>query len=115
MFKEILPKIKDSWSRASSLFESPVIVSDQRIKHHITNNFNLMGKIVRNRETKSSVILPFKQKLDSLLDLTKCRCKIQNCEEMGCKGCVKKAHVLCDCSIEVKIPALEAFFIRNKI
>ena len=103
MFKEILPKIKDSWSRASSLFESPVIVSDQRIKRHITNNF------------KSSVIVPFKQKLDSLLDLTKCRCTIQNCEEMGGKGCVKKAHVLCDCSIEVKIPALEAFFIRNKI
>ena len=53
--------------------------------------------------------------MDKLLDLTRCRCTILTCKEVQgkkCDGCDTGAHIKCSCSLEMKLPKLELFFIK---
>ena len=45
-----------------------------------------------------------------------CKCKIKSCEEFSChdKQCSTKAHILCTCPREKKIPIIELEFILKE-
>jgi hypothetical protein len=59
----------------------------------------------------------FLKKLDSLFEVTVCRCLIQSCEEVGCvDDCELEAHIICSClPLENKIPKTELkFFLAQR-
>ena len=56
----------------------------------------------------------FIKKLDKLFDLAKCRCRIFECSEQSCSGCEYKAHVVCTCSKNEKLPLMELQFMLSQ-
>ena len=112
-FQEVLPNLRSTWEKASSLFVPPVVISDPRICLQIFKSYKLMQDIVYRRVTKKAVVNAFKRKLDMLYDITRCKCKILTCAEKDCAGCTDTAHIHCICPEELKLPTKELFFIRH--
>ena len=55
----------------------------------------------------------FTEKLDKLVDILNCKCKIFLCSEFHCEeDCVAQAHIQCTCKKEQKIPVLDLAFIK---
>ena len=79
-----------------------------------------IGLIARGKAKKVDKEV-WEPKLDRLLDLTVCQCKIVLCDNPS-KGCVKgtnecMGHITCDCPKELKLPVLELkwlFYQREK-
>ena len=56
----------------------------------------------------------FIKRLDKLFDLAKCKCRIYECAEQSCSGCEYKAHEVCNCPRDEKIPLMELQFMLSQ-
>ena len=88
----------------------PFSVTDKFIKKLVKlwkdTNDVAWGRVKQKK--KDSVI----NSLDTLMDISKCRCALQSCEEVSCQGnCKGGAHIVCHCAQEMKLPKLELGFI----
>ena len=130
LVKAILIEIKERWQRANFKFKCPVIVQDQGILDKLAALWDKAYKISCHKVTIQKDITKFEDQLDRLLDITKCRCPLYDCEddevvctgchcqEDGCTGCPKNVpdlppcHIVCTCLANSKMPLLELSFIR---
>ena len=128
------------WKRANVEFKPPVTISDIAIQMKLKLAWETAKKIALKKITKKVQIETFASKLDKLVDITWCRCKITSCEVLDCLKSCKKcspcgrcgdckkcmdciecsqgAHIDCTCVKELKLPLLELKFLdtqRQKI
>jgi hypothetical protein len=128
--KAILIEIKQRWQRANFKFQPPVIVQDKVVLDKLTAMWDKAYKISCKKVTSQPDISRLETQLDKLLDMTKCRCPMFDCDadevkctgchcqEEGCTGCPKyvsqlpPCHVVCTCLAKQRIPLMELPFIR---
>ena len=112
LVKDIIPGILLQWKKANSQIINPVINSERRIKCKVKDLWLLAVK-VSNCNVSSPIRNIFMEKLDKLFDLFTCNRKILFCLENNCEeNCDRKAHIVCTCKKEKKIPLLELYFVR---
>lgn len=114
--KDIYPKLLEIWERANSSFVAPVLNSRVTILQKIQGSWEQTKNISLGRGNLY-VKEAFTSKLDHLLDILNCKCKIFLCSEFGCPAdadCKKEAHINCTCPKDMKIPVKELAFIKGQ-
>ena len=123
------------WKRANVAFHPPVTITDEAIKKKLNLAWETAMKIAKKKSNKVQKET-FESKLDKLVDITWCRCKITSCEELDCSKSCKKcspcgrcgdckkckdciecsqgAHIDCTCVKELKLPLLELKFLETE-
>ena len=110
MCKGILSEVNMVWNEANA-------------RIHLVREKYAIDKLVQEWETakdctkwgaKTATVSKFKEKLDKLFDLCKCKCKIYECAEKSCVGCKYRAHIDCKCREEDKIPLMELAFMKSQ-
>ena len=126
--------VENQWKRANNDFQPPVVITSDRLRVKLSEAWEIAKQISQNKKPKAQKVKNLEDKLDKLLDLTKCKCEIRTCEEHGCPGackncgpcgkcssckkcadcifCKQNAHISCSCPREVKLPVLELSFLR---
>ena len=140
LVQDMTTAVIEQFLRANKEFQPPVVVSERGIQIKLKTAWETAQKIAIKHFTKKSKIKAFEDKLDKLLDITKCRCSIKLCHDFGCpencrrcskcarcgtckqckecEECAQGAHISCSCPRAEKIPLLELRFIlaqRDKI
>ena len=95
------------WQKSNNQFKPPVIIQSRSIKIRLLSARGKVSDISRRRITKEAEVDKWKEKLDSLLDITVCQCEIVKCDSEVCKNNCDGFHITCTCNREVKIPTLE--------
>lgn len=130
---EMAKAVMAQWQRANVGFQPPVVIAQDGLVKKIKLAWETASNIAWKRITKKAQIKTFEDKLDKLVDITKCRCDIISCEDFGCPescrrckdcgrcGACKKckeclecdqgAHISCSCVRDGKLPLLELRFI----
>lgn len=121
--------VKENWTKVNKeIAKYPVIVSDREISRKIlalwTKVEEFTGKHGGKGKRKKSDQIPkhkaeLESDLDKLFDILACSCEIKTCEEFNCSPpddeiCEFKAHILCLCLKQFKIPKLELGYIRDQ-
>ncbi len=113
LIKDIIPDILRQWRKANALFSGPVINSDIRLFTKLKALWEKARKVSLG-QAKLKEKQSFMEKLDKLLDILTCHCKITSCLELGCSpDCIMEVHIDCKCSREQKIPVIELAFIKG--
>ena len=84
MISDMVKSIRVQWSRANVDFKEPVILSDDAIKKKLKLAWETAQNISVKKISKAAQIKLFEDKLDKLLDITRCRCPILLCKDFGC-------------------------------
>lgn len=116
LINDMISPILHQWTKANSLFKSPVIIHDRTIELKLLTTWNKavqvsLGKGTLAKKTK------FLHSLDTLFDILCCKCSIVLCSKAECCPSGKRgnhSHIDCCCPREKKIPVLELDFIRSQ-
>jgi hypothetical protein len=84
LVQDMTTAVIDQYLRANKEFQPPVVVSERAIQIKLKTAWETAQKIAMKHLTKKSQIEAFEDKLDKLLDITKCRCSIKLCQDFGC-------------------------------
>lgn len=120
--KDLAPLVIELWLKSNKKFKPPVILQERGVRKRIEKVWAKAERIASGKYKKGEKV-DMESSLDRLMDITVCKHQIFLCEteESGCKipgGCKTKAHILCDCPFNQKIPVLELAWVycqRNKI
>lgn len=113
LLRDIYPDLIGQWSKANALFKPPVTIGKRQIMSKLKEVWDQAVKISLGKgkvDAKERFIV----KLDQLFDILSCKCQISSCEQAGCEGCVIKAHIICSCSKERKIPVKDLAYIKGQ-
>ena len=118
MSKDLATLVVAQWQKANFKFEHPVIVSLKRVTDKVEAVWKKVWEVANGRgkkKDKDKVALM----LDRLLDIVHCQCPILLCLETnsGCPSpslCKVKAHTLCSCTKDEKVPVLELEWLRSQ-
>ena len=114
LINDIYSELKNQWLKANHRFQYPVTISEQEVKRKlkvlweggIRAGFNKVGKANNAK---------FIEDLDTLFDITQCRCSITTCVENACDAtCSEEVHINCICAIEKKIPVYELSYLKGQ-
>ena len=114
---EVVNNIIGLWKKSNDKFEPPIVISTQSIKRRLLTAWKKVSDIARKRITKKETIKMWEDKLDSLLDITTCKCKIETCVSDTCVSSCTGYHINCSCPRPQKLPTLELewiFYERQK-
>ena len=114
MMDQVVPCVMAQWHKANVKFAPPVIITEGSLKKRLIEAWSKVQVIARGKANKS-LKETWEGKLDKLLDLTVCRCKIILCTDLSspCQGnktmCKSQggAHITCSCILPNKLPVLE--------
>ena len=109
----VVTGVRRLWTKSNSLFMPPITVKDNAIKKKLMDNWGKAADITRRRITNQNTISSFEERLDRLLDITVCQCVIEPCNDACSLPRCSGVHICCDCSREIKIPALELNWILD--
>ena len=121
---DLMIKVADSvieqWQISNNQLAPPVIVTKKALRLRLKTAWENIGLIARGR-ANNSVKMKWEAKLDKLLDLTVCQCRIVLCSSpdspcQGGKNCDMPGggHISCSCSREVKLPVLELEWVYHQ-
>jgi hypothetical protein len=111
IMSDLLPLVKAQWVMASTKLSGEAILSDRQIHKKLVQLWKDTNDVAwgRVKQKKKDKVM---YSLDRLLDISKCRCALQSCEEVSCEGnCKSGPHMVCHCPPEKKLPKLELGFI----
>ena len=92
-----------------------VLVSEKYGKKILEDIYTEYKNLARSGGSITSPkIVNFQKKCEKLCDIIFCKCKIENCLEVGCGGCKDSAHVKCKCVQEKKIPEYELSYVMDQ-
>ena len=114
IFKIAIEAVLSAWVRANPLFTEPVVIGAKRMEVKLKEAWDIFNSIARGI-CKKKVKEKWENNLDTLFDITKCRCVILLCGELGtsCRsGCDSEAHCLCSCPKELKLPLLDLRWLK---
>ena len=115
LVKDLSAAVQAAWIRANAEFVPPVVILPAAIERRIEREWVMARDIANKNVTKAKQIKTFEDKLDKLLDITKCKCHIFTCQERECVGpveCAPRDHITCSCSRDLKLPVLDLQFLR---
>ena len=115
---DLAPIVEAQWQKANVNFVFPVIVSRQRIVEKI---FTLWTKVydVAYGRGKAKERAKVDESMEKLLDIVFCTHPIHLCSDpmskcSKLKKCKVKAHALCTCLKEEKVPVLELQWLHSQ-
>ena len=114
IMSDLLPLVKAQWVKASTKLDGKALLSDRQIHKKLIQLWKDTNDVAwgRVKQKKKDKIL---YSLDRLLDISRCRCALQSCEEVSCQGnCKCGAHIVCHCPLEMKLPKMELGFILSQ-
>jgi hypothetical protein len=112
LVKDMVEVLQDRWLRANAQLKYPVTNHPDTIFKKLKALWEEASKVSLGKG-KLKDKNRFAEKLDKLVDILNCRCKIVLCSEYGCEiDCLKDAHIECECKRDEKIPVVELEFIR---
>ena len=121
LVKDLAAAVNAQWLRANAEFvnneKHQVVISEHGLEQRIEREWKMVQDIAWNRITKVKTVTTFEERLDKLLDITRCRCTKITCMERECLGpieCWPKNHITCTCSREMKLPVLDLQFLRSQ-
>ena len=117
LIRDVAKGVNAMWIKANAEFVPPVVISTKGLEDRIEREWKMAGDIAWKRISKAKQIKTFEEKLDKLMDITKCRCEIITCMERQCLGpveCWCKDHITCSCTRETKLPVLDLQFLRSQ-
>ena len=97
-------------------FKEPIVCGTKGITLRLSRSWSAFSKIARNKSQKS-YIKHWEPKLDKLLDIALCKCRIVYYSENDppCKeSCDSGAHCLCKCDLNLRISQKELIWIKNQ-
>ena len=110
----MLPNVLGQWLKANALFVYPVIIHEKTIFKKLKYLWKSAVDFSNGRGKKAEKER-FSLKLDKLVDILLCKCKLILCSEYKCdSGCMEKIHIKCKCKREEKIPIVELQFIYSQ-
>ena len=104
---EVVNNIIGLWKKSNDKFEPPIVISAQSIKRRLLTAWEKVLDIARKRITKKETIKMWEDKLDSLLEITTCKCKIETCVSDTCVSSCTGYHIDCSCPRPQKLATLE--------
>lgn len=111
---DIMNALLSQWCKANPRFTEPVVNSQKRIKTKLKGIWELATKVSLGR-AKIQERENFMKKLDRLMDILTCKCKISSCcGAECCNNCIGDVHISCTCRREFKIPVIELAFIKSQ-
>jgi hypothetical protein len=85
MALELVILVKESWRCANAkLVETPVMLSDVRIKKKIETNWDILLKINHKKKLPALTKTLFEERLDRLFDILSCSCPFVSCSDAKC-------------------------------
>ena len=91
------------------------LISEKRAKQKLKKSYETYKNLIKGQASSSHPrMISFQSKLDKIFDIISCKCDIQSCNAVSCEGCDKKAHIICKCSKDKKIPVKELAFILDQ-
>ena len=111
------------WRKSNNKLSPPVIITGNALSQRLKTAWDNISLIARGKAKKADKV-KWEEKLDKLLDLTVCQCRISICQGPSTEKCPlpgKKecmGHISCDCVKDVKLPLLELkwiYFQRMKV
>ena len=95
-------KVVNLWQKSNNKFKPPVTIQSKSIKTRLLSAWGKVSDISRKRITKKAEVDKWRDKLDSLLDITVCQCEIVKCKGDPCKSDCQGFHISCSCTRELK-------------
>ena len=90
------------------------IIGGKTACDRLVNEWENAKSCAKKKGMAAKLAEQFIKKLDKLFDLAKCRCRIFECSEQSCSGCEYKAHVVCTCTRNEKLPLMELQFMLSQ-
>ena len=123
LLAQVAESVLAQWIKSNSKLSPPVIITGTALSQRLKTAWDNISLIARGKAKKADKVR-WEEKLDKLLDLTVCQCKISICQGPPTKKCPlpgKKecmGHINCDCVKDLKLPLLELkwiYFQRIKV
>lgn len=116
--RDLAPILESQWLKANAKFVYPVILSRQRIEEKIMALWKKVYDVALGRG-KAADRAKVEEGLDKLMDIVYCKCTIIMCQEPRSicpkpTKCKLKAHALCSCAKEWKVPVLDLLWLRSQ-
>ena len=116
--RDLAPILESQWLKANAKFVYPVILSRQRIEEKILALWKKVYDVALGRG-KAADRAKVEEGLDKLMDIVYCKCTIIMCQEPRSicpkpTKCKLKAHALCSCAKEWKVPVLDLLWLRSQ-
>ena len=116
--RDLAPILETQWQKANDKFVFPVILSRQRIQDKIIALWKKVFEVAKGKG-KAAERDKVEESLDKLMDIVYCKCSIIMCHEprSTCpkpSKCKVKAHALCTCPKEWKVPVLDLLWLRSQ-
>ena len=110
MIDDLLKDIKKVYSNAHPKFVfGLVLIPETSVKRKILTEWNSLGTLSKSHNSKK--VTKYKEKLDKIFEMFKCKCQMQSCKENKCEtSCKKIVHIKCKCDNLCKIPESELRF-----
>ena len=107
IFSEVAIEIAIRWSTSNSEFKEPVVCGRKAIEQRLSRALATFSEIARGKAPKATKE-EWETRLDKLLDISVCRCRIVLCGEddapCNVETCDAQAHCLCKCDSQLRLP-----------
>lgn len=106
IFSEVANEIAVRWSSSNSELKEPVVCGPKAIEQRLSRGWATFSEIARGKARKDTKE-QWDQRLDKLLDIAFCTCRIVLCgeDDAPCKEtCDAQAHCLCKCDPKLRLP-----------
>ena len=114
IFSEVALEIAERWSSSNNELNEPIVCGPKAIEQRLSRGWSTFSEIARDKARKATKE-QWEPKLDKLLDIALCTCRIVLCSEddAPCKEtCDAQAHCLCNCDLKVRLPQKELLWIK---
>ena len=112
IFSEVAIEIAIRWSTSNSEFKEPVVCGRKAIEQRLSRALATFSEIARGKAPKATKE-EWETRLDKLLDISVCRCRIVLCGEddapCNVETCDAQAHCLCKCDSQLRLPKRSSF------
>jgi len=115
IFSEVAIEIAIRWSTSNREFKEPVVCGRKAIEQRLSRAWATFSEIARGKALKATKE-EWETRLDKLLDISVCRCRIVLCGEddapCNVETCDAQAHYLCKCDSKLRLPKKELIWIK---
>ena len=115
IFSDVALEIAERWSSSNHDLKEPIVCGLKAIEQRLSRGWSTYCEIAWNKARKATK-KQWEPKLDKLLDIAFCTCRIVLCDEddAPCKEtCDAKAHCLCNCDLNLRLPQKELLWIKS--
>src|SRR6218665_1670842 len=114
IFCKVALEIAERWSTSNNELKEPIVCGPKAIELRLSRGWSTFSEIARDKARKATKE-QWEPKLDKLLDIAFCICRIVLCSEddAPCKEtCDAQAQCLCNCDLNLRLPRKEHLWMK---